>query len=266
MGKNSKVLNLKAAQVAVKIPPSDIMENDDDDIQFRFCLDEFESIDLDAIKFIVDSCDKIKSKHGLYRLCLNGLNSLSMELAKILNKWKGDIHLSGVEDISVDTARELARAHKGALRLNGLSELDSSVLNELIENEGSIYLSGITELPDESFALFSKAYGSLGLEGLSSLKAIQAKHLAASGLGEGYVPSLYLEGVASIDEATAKELAKYRGDLHLGITGLSDKVAAALSTHKGNLLSLPEISGDVSDKAKDFLRRHRCVSPDIDWL
>jgi hypothetical protein len=261
-----RVLNLRAAQAALKNPPSDIMNNDEDDIQFRFCLDEFVEIESGAIKFIVESCARIKSKHGLSRLCLNGIGNLSIETAQILNKWNGGIHLSGIKEVSAEVAQELATGHQGDLRLNGLTALAPQTLSELIKNEGSIYINGISDLPDEAFVLFAKAYNSLSLNGISSLTAGQAKHLAASGLGKGYVPSLYLEGVSSIDESTAKALAKYKGDLYLGITDLSEAIASALSVHKGNLLSLAEISGEVSDKAKDFLRRHRCVTPNIDWL
>ena len=69
-----------------------------------------------------------------------------------------------------------------------------------------------------------------------------------------YEGDLYLDGLTSLSDAAAKSLSKHEGDLNLdGLTSLSDAAAKSLSKHEGDLsLDLD----DIPESAASILRQH----------
>jgi hypothetical protein len=119
--------------------------------------------------------------------------------------------LNSVTALSVEAAETLAKARR-PLSLNGLTALSPAVAAALAKHE--------------PIAIFGA--GDLRLNGLKALSPQAAEALAAH---QGMV---LLHGLEKLDSVPlAQKLARQWGELRLGLTELSPRIAAELAKHRG---------------------------------
>ena len=112
-------------------------------------------------------------------LSLDGLSTLSAEVAEALARHKDDLYLGGLTTLSDDAAKALAR-HKGGLVLNGLTTLSDEAAKALAQHKGWLDLNGLTTLSDEAAKAVAERKGELYLHGLTTLTDDGAKVLRAN--------------------------------------------------------------------------------------
>ena len=166
-------------------------------------------------------------------------------VARELAKHKGALSLGGLEFIDLDVARELANM-KGGLSLGGLKSIDKDVAQELANATAkSLQFDGLTSLDSKAPQELAKFKGGfLGLNGLESIDKDVARELAKF---EGKI--LYLQGLKSIDKGAAQGLASFKGDLLdnpladvwlrlEGLVTINQDVARELAKFEGTYLAL----------------------------
>jgi len=89
-----------------------------------------------------------------WSLYLDGLITLSPDVAKILAQVKGQISLNGLTTLSKETAEQLAappqEKHRSrSLSLNGLSTLSPAVAEELVKIKGQLSLRGLKSVESD---------------------------------------------------------------------------------------------------------------------
>ena len=198
-----------------------------------------------------------------WSLYLDGLTTLSPDVAKILAQVKGQISLNGLTTLSKETAKELAapiqEQHRSrSLSLNGLSTLTPAVAEELVKIKGQLNLRGLKVVSPELAAILITHHsfkgGDFGLESISpDLARVLARsesHLDLSSLKRldpetasafsQHTASIGLSGLQLIDRDTAQALAKYRGMAIVlsGLRSIKTDVASELSHWPGEKLYL----------------------------
>ena len=175
-------------------------------------------------------------------LALDGLTTLSAEVAEVLAESRSELHLDGLTTLSVEAAAALARHAGPVLSLDGLTTLSAEAAAALAEHRGEqLYLNGLTGLADETVVTLAGHRGKyLSLDGLTRLSGETAKALAERQGGISF------DGVTTLTVEAAKALASARTwDGHLpSLTAFeapeSVEIAAALATRK-RLLRLPNL-------------------------
>jgi hypothetical protein len=154
-------------------------------------------------------------------LNLDGLNSLSLELAEVLGRHGAADELSSAADHPSEAF------YSGVLTLNGITKLDASAATSLAKQRGGLSLAGLTSLPLETAQALANHQGwGLHLSGVSDLSPDAARSLG------GYSgKQLHLAGLTTLSPEVAQGLSQFRGDmLDLGgLTELSPAAAAALT-------------------------------------
>jgi hypothetical protein len=190
-------------------------------------------------------------------LSLDGLTSLSPDVAEVLVEPAGALSLNGLTELSPEAAAVLARhkplPHFGQadLRLNGLKTLSPAAAEALATHEGMILLHSLEKLDSAPLAKkLTAQWGELRL-GITDLSPEIAAELAKNeGVAEdktrpGVIhrradraPSvLRLDNIKSLSPETAEALAKHRGVLVLnGLVSLEPAVAASLAKRTGTLV------------------------------
>jgi hypothetical protein len=143
-------------------------------------------------------------------LCLDGLTSLTPELAEALAKRPKNsqsLSLGGITTIGVEEARTLAKVASYRLVL-GLTSLSDAIAEELGKREGDLCLDELVTLSDHAAACLSKVRGNLSLGGVTTLSDVAAKSLGKlkSSFSDGH--GLDLEGLTSLSTAACVALSK----------------------------------------------------------
>ncbi|MBM3972403.1 MAG: DUF1588 domain-containing protein, partial [Planctomycetes bacterium] len=217
------------------------------------------------------------------RLGLDGLKSLSPDVAKELAKHEGWLSLNGLTEISDAAAASLGQ-RKGDLHLNGLAKISDAAAASLAGIRSELALNGLTTLSDESArALAKQTGGRLMLKGLTTLSSEAAKAFAAR-KGGGPYHAVFLDGLTSLTPEGAAALAaahphSWRGDLPAfktipvdvaqalakrehglslpGLTTLSDNAAKAIGGKLGG--NLPRLTSLTVESAKAIAGSNRTL-------
>ncbi|MBT5599340.1 MAG: hypothetical protein HOJ62_12030 [Planctomycetaceae bacterium] len=187
-------------------------------------------------------------------LCLNGLTSISVEMAEALAKHTTGLCLFGLTSISVEVAATLA-AHRGLLNLGGLTSLSDAAADAL-EVHGNVFVG--TNLTIETVKRFETINLAIAERFLASphqpsffFKYKWIDLDAAEALAK-HTAGLFLSGLTSISVEVAEALAKHTSDEGLelsGLTSISVEVAEALAKHPDGLFlsGLTSISVEVAE-------------------
>lgn len=154
------------------------------------------------------------------QLRLDGLATLSDEVASVLAQPTGFLYLDGLTTLSPGAAKALAQ-HDGFLSLNGLTTLSDEAARVLGQRKVGVSLNGLTTLSEEAAKALAQVKGQLFLNGLTTLSDEVAQALAQK-KGE-----LYLFGLNENSPGAAKLLAQHTGRLFLASskTNFSDTAA-----------------------------------------
>jgi hypothetical protein len=207
------------------------------------------------------------------RLLLDGLKSLSAEVATELARHEGWLSLGGLTTISDEAAAALGQ-HKRALHLDGLTKLSAVEAAALAAHRGELSLNGLRAISDEAAkAIARHTGGRLFLKGLTTLSPGAAVALAQR-RGGGPTYQMRLDGLTSLSSAAAaaltsihphswngnlpgfktiplevaRALAKREHGLSFeGLTQLSNEAAIVLGKKlSGNLPALASLSPEVA--------------------
>jgi mono/diheme cytochrome c family protein len=214
-----------------------------------------DAAETDSIKELtVEQAQRLaQNKSG--RLLLDGLKSLSPEVATELAKQEGWLSLNGLTSISDEAAAALAQ-HKRALHLDGLTKVSDATATALAGHRGELSLNGLTAISDESArALAKHTGGRLFLKGLTTLSGEAGKALAKrNGGGPSYAVSL--EGLTSLPVEAVAALANSHGHNWHGhlpaFKTVSVEVARTLAKKDANIRSMTGLT-TISDEAARLL-------------
>jgi hypothetical protein len=131
------------------------------------------NIDLSVYTEIEIDASKILQKSKFYKLNLSGLTHISNEVLKSLVKFKGWLILNGLAEID-DVKADIISSHIGALSLDTLKTIESSVFQKLINKSGDIYLHGLNDINKDCLSFIKQTTGRLVFnKSLSSNKGIK---------------------------------------------------------------------------------------------
>jgi hypothetical protein len=182
----------------------------------------------------------------------NQFQQLTVEEAKTLAQDKsGRLLLDGLKTLSPEVATELAR-HEGWLSLDGLIAISNEAAAAFGQHKGALHLDGLTKVSEKAAGALAAHRGELSLNGLTSISDESAKALARHTGGR-----LLLKGLTTLSSETAKALAQRKGGGPMfkvcldGLTKLSPEAAAALAeihphNWDGNLPGLKTVPDDVA--------------------
>jgi hypothetical protein len=158
---------------------------------------------------------------------LDGLTDLSRSCAGKLGRHLGVLNLNGLKSLSDEVAFELAN-QMGPLRLNGVRELSTSSANAFGAHEGELSLGGLNLLTEEAATGLATNTGTLLLDGLKELAPSAAAALA------NHRGPLSLNGLESLSDEAVEALIQHDGALLLdSLKGLSKSAGNALARHHG---------------------------------
>ncbi len=164
---------------------------------------------------------------------------IQLDAAKILADFQGHLNLSGLTDLSSESATALGKHGNGyRLILDGLRQLSEPAAKKLAQHLGPITLDGLTTLSAGAAMAFSNRstccldtlYNSLSIGGPKRLSIRAIKFLAEQ------TGPLHLDGLTQLSRSAAKALSQHKGHrLSLaGLTELSVPVAKELATYQGH--------------------------------
>ncbi|MEX0688941.1 MAG: hypothetical protein WD072_09775 [Pirellulales bacterium] len=219
-------------------------------------------------------------------LTLN-LTSLPADTARELAKFnKNSLFLDQLTELSDEAAAALGSCALTNLWLRGLTDLSPGAAIGLAALKAAgnlgptLRLDSLRSLsPEAAEALAASVITYLELIGLETLSAGTAKALARSNAFNGSLPSLTtlsadaaaalgtfagnksggdklnLFGLTSLDAASARGLAAFRGNLELdGLTEIDPDTAAALATYTGPKLSLRGLKSLSAETAEQLAK------------
>ncbi len=149
----------------------------------------------------------------------------------------GELALPGLEDLSVDTAREMVAAGYFWLTLPA-DRITPEVAEVLAAHNGQLTFTGDAALRPATAAAVAAHRGSIRLPQLRTIPLETARALAP------HRGPLIIDGLSRLTPEVARGLAEHAGTLVLampGSPGLTPEVAAALAKHAGGLV-LPGVS------------------------
>ena len=129
--------------------------------------------------------------------------------------------------LTVEQANELLK-QPNSLRLS-VMDLSPDVAVVLAKYKGELRFEVLTTLSPEAAAALATREGQIDLPKLTVLSPAVAKALSAT------MSSLNFSSINDLQKEVAEALAPHAGLLILGVTELSDDVAAVLAKHKGEL-------------------------------
>jgi beta-lactamase regulating signal transducer with metallopeptidase domain len=203
-------------------------------------LDGLEVLSFEAARELAGFVGEARTSGAVYDrggnpaiLTLNGLTSLSDEAAGKLGGFRGrTLRLNGLTAISPRAVENLLRRNEFALELEGLTTLDATLARILARPPAAVEFADDARLQGGKTWPLSKWNGKL--PGLAALSTDAAQELRF------YKGSLVLNGLTSLDAATAGMLAKSAApalDLD-GLRSIDVETAAALATTKPSVLRL----------------------------
>ena len=192
---------------------------------------------------------------------LDGLSTISLEVAKQLVLHPSNLSLNGLTALSDDIAVVLATHEGDGLNLNGLTSLSDEAVESLSKYtcgdcyfEG-LFLDGLTSLSDAAAKSFGKHQGKLSLNGLTSLSDAAAKGLSK------HQGELILNGISHLSEVAAKHLSQHQDKLSLyGLSDLSDEAAVAF-VNKETLEINETIKVQIVEVTKTFTATSATLTP-----
>lgn len=103
--------------------------------------------------FTVTKCVPESRTHACpLTLQLDGLASADPEVLAALARHDGNLHLAGLEALSIDGASRLATHRGGTLALDGLVILNDDVAAILASHEGPLSLKGVKQASEQALA------------------------------------------------------------------------------------------------------------------
>ncbi len=190
------------------------------------------------------------------RLFFNGVTTLSGVAAARLSAHESDLYLEKLATLPEDVAEGLGRFggykyNTHILYLSGVEDLSAESAKKLVYNPYKKLSLGLKNISDEVAEHLGKLKGDLHLESLTEISLEVAEGLSHI---EG---TLVLSGLTSISVDMAKKLAKVKGALNLqGLKELTPEVATALATHTDeDVLWLPKLPGTPKEVEEIFAEK-----------
>ncbi len=190
---------------------------------------------------------------------------LSPEAADVFAAWGGQFNLSGLESLSPEVARSLARlpggrGYVGVINLAKINPPDRDSLAELAKAKRPFSFGGISELtPELAQALVNCPTCTLRFPAVTSITP-EVTRVLVSGTGRG----LLLPGLTAVDSETAAVLAAFPGwDPYLpAVTTLAPEAATALAGFVSTFgdLRLPGLTSLEPEVAAAVAKCRRCVT------
>ena len=187
------------------------------------------------------------ARHEGGSLALNGLPTVSPEVAKALVDYKGDLHLNGAKEVSADAAAVLA-GRKGAIHLDGLTSLTSIPLAEKLGGQNFMRLQALTTISDDvARALFMSPDAKKGVELYLGLKELSLGTAKAMGeRGRTVSAHFHMDALESIPDEIAEALSCRAAIRCSKVTMLSDRAAKALNQFfHAHMYALSEVSNEA---------------------
>lgn len=204
--------------------------------------------------FLTEELAEHVVKNNAGELSLDFLQELTPKVAEILLKQQDHLSFPQLNQLSVETARVLARNGRKDLKFGALEKCSLPALSELVKHKGWLCLDGRKTFSGAEGKCLGQHKGGLRLSALDSMSPEAAAGLANHA---GTLRVLSLEGFS--DDAL-KALSAHKGRLYYdGRTQPSLRVAKGLRDHKG-ILSFgslakmsPEIVTEFAKKADGSL-------------
>jgi hypothetical protein len=135
-------------------------------------IDEIKTLTVDQANALAEHIgwlpDTDQNVHSRFkRLRLNGLATLSDEVASVLAQPTGFLNLDGLTTLSPGAAKALAQ-HDGSLSLDGLTTLSDEAARALGQRKVGVSLDGLTTLSEEAAKALAQVKGDLYLRGLTT--------------------------------------------------------------------------------------------------
>ena len=177
---------------------------------------------------VVKALAQRKGGGPTHKICLDGLESLTVEAAEVLaemhpHNWDG--RLPGFKTVPLDVAKALAKRQHG-LSMEGLTTISDEAAAVLLPKVGGV-LPALTSLSPVAAKAVAQTRGALNFDGLKTLPDETAKALENSGA------DLSLNGLTTLSPVAARAISKRERDLYLnGLTTIPDETLKALAEHK----------------------------------
>jgi hypothetical protein len=180
------------------------------------------------------------------RLSLNGLPTVSPEVAKALADYKGELHLNGAKELSADAAAALA-GRKGAIHLGGLTSLTSIPLAQKLGGQNFMNLNALATVSDDVGRALFMSPDAKNIElylGLKELSLGTAKAMGERGRTVG--AHFHMNELESIPDEIAEALSCRAAIRCTKVTKLSDRAAKALNQfNHSHMYALSDVSNEA---------------------
>lgn len=218
-------------------------------------------VSLGAISEITPKTARAFGRKRRGRLALNGLKTLSVEIAEGLAHASVErLSLSGVTALDAATAEKLASSVADCIELRGLELVDDSVAAALACFKGAFKLNLLslpTVLRSPLASLLAKHEGAMSLRGVEELTADAAGELSLHGGTE-----MGLDELKVLPAFVAEKLVPYVGKLSLcGLTRITDETAAKLVDYQGWALILRGLESPSREQLSLLSRNPRIKLP-----
>jgi hypothetical protein len=186
------------------------------------------------------------ARHEGGSLTLNGLPTVSPEVAKALVDYKGDLHLDGAKEVSADAAAVLA-GRKGAIHLGGLTSLTSIPLAQKLGGQNFMNLNALATVSDDVGRALFMSPDAKSIElylGLKELSLGTAKAMGERGRTVG--AHFHMNELESIPDEIAEALSCKAAIRCSKVTMLSDRAAKALNQfNHSHMYALSDVSNEA---------------------
>jgi uncharacterized protein (TIGR03067 family) len=179
------------------------------------------------------------------------VTTLSPEVAVILGKHPANLSLPAIKQMTPEVAQALVAKKKGLwIGLAGLEEISPEIARELAKAECALDLGGLSHVTPEIAEILAKGHRPMSL-GLRSMTPEVAEKLAVHG---GW---LSLNSLREFDPESAARLAQHKHWLSLnGLSALTPEVAKALGQFDGEKLDLNGLESLDLETAKPLSQAH----------
>lgn len=186
-------------------------------------------------------------RYAISEIALPSLASVTQDVAKCLSATDLTLDLSGLTELSPESAAQLALCRGNELKLRGLKTISDETAKALSRYEGHLYLDGLTELSEkgaEALAQHVASKHSFFAEGMKEYcdKEFAAAHQKDDSeefqrLFKTMLAELSLNGLTTLTDGAAKAIAKYKGIASLtGLRALSIDARVALRDNPNLIL------------------------------
>ena len=186
------------------------------------------------------------ARHEGGSLALNGLPTVSPEVAKALVDYKGDLHLDGAKEVSADAAAVLA-GRKGAIHLGGLTSLTSIPLAQKLGGQNFMNLNALATVSDDVGRALFMSPDAKNIELYLGLKELSLGTAKAMGeRGRTVSAHFHMDALESIPDEIAEALSCKAAIRCSKVTMLSDRAAKALNQfNHSHMYALSDVSNEA---------------------